>query len=121
VKSRNIVLAIVGAGLALGGVVAPAASADTPGEPSVQSVTRKSAKCDSPSSKKINVSYGSGAQTTTVYFNNHCDENRALSFAFNGFGGTTIWQCIVAPAKTKSKKKIDFPNPKGLIINGTHC
>jgi hypothetical protein len=112
VKSRNIVLALVGAGLALGGVVAPAASAD---------VTRKSASCDSPSGKKINVSWGSGSQTTTVYFNNHCNENRALTFAFNGFGGTTIYRCIVAPAKTKDNKKIDFPNPRGLTIHGTRC
>lgn len=112
-KSRNIVLAVVGAGLALGGVAAPAASADD--------VTRKSASCDSPSGKKINVSWGSGSQTTTVYYNNHCNEPRALSFAFNGFGGTTIWKCFVAPAKDKGNKKIEPANPKGLIINGTKC
>lgn len=111
VKSRNIVLGMVGAGLALGMVAAPAASADT------ESVTRKSASCASPSGNKINVSWGSGSQTTTVYYNNHCNQPRALNFAFNGIGGITIWRCFVAPARDAGNKQLDGANPKGLIIS----
>jgi hypothetical protein len=116
VKSRNFVLALVGASIALAGVAAPAASADE------DSVTRRSATCDSPSNKKINVSWGSGSQTTTVYFNNHCNQRRALKFQFHGFGGTVINKCFVAPARTQSSKELDQANPYAMgISTDTHC
>jgi hypothetical protein len=116
VKSRNFVLAVVGAGLALGGVAAPAASADTPGDVSVQAVSRKSAKCTSPSDKKINISWGAGATNTTVYYNNHCNQSRTLTFGYWGVGGSVIYKCFVAPAGKKGKKVLDMANPFYAVI-----
>lgn len=115
-KSRNFVLAMVGAGLSLAGVAAPVASAAPSDDVSVQAVTRKSAACSSPSGQKINISWGAGATNTTVYYNNHCNQRRALTFGFYGAGGTTIFKCFVAPARTQGSKVLDMANPYYAII-----
>lgn len=114
-KSRNFVLAMVGAGLSLAGVAAPAVADE-------QAVTRKSASCASPSGQKINISWGAGATNTTVYYNNHCNQRRALTFGFYGAGGTTIFKCFVAPARDQGSKKLDMANPYYAIIStDTSC
>ncbi|MCP2244997.1 hypothetical protein [Lentzea aerocolonigenes] len=114
-KSRNIVLAVAGAVLALGGVAAPAASAD-------DDVHRLSAACKSPSDKKINISWGNGHQSVTVYYNNHCDQRRAIELTYSGIGGIPIKECFVVPAKKKGSKKHDQANPRIVaILAGSSC
>jgi hypothetical protein len=112
VKSRNVVLAIIGGALALSGLAAPAASAD-------DDVHRLSAPCASPTNKKINISWGNGHQSVTVYYNNHCNQARAIELTYSGIGGIPIKECFVAPAKKKSSKKIDTANPRIVSILGT--
>jgi hypothetical protein len=113
VKSRNFVLAMVGAGLALGGLAAPAASADT---------HRLSANCASPSGKKINISWGDGHQTVTVYYNNHCNQARAIRLTYRGIGGIPIHECFVAPRNDQGKKVFDTANPSAVaILAGGRC
>ncbi|NGY59916.1 hypothetical protein G7043_13380 [Lentzea sp. NEAU-D13] len=115
-KSRNFVLAVVGAGLALGGLAAPAASAAPSDDVSVQAVHRKSAKCTSPSGKKINISWGDGSTSTTVYYNNHCNQKRAIELLFRPAGEFPFTRCFVAPAGEKGDKKIGDAKPVEVNI-----
>jgi hypothetical protein len=122
VKLHNIVLAVAGAGLALGGLVAPAASAGTSDDVSVQEVHRGSATCKSPSDKKINISWGDGTTTTTVYYNNHCNQARAVELYFKPAGEFPFTKCFVAPAGKKSSKEIGHAKPnKVTILDGGRC
>lgn len=112
-KSRNVVLAMVGIGLALGGLAAPAASADT---------HRLSANCASPAGKKINISWGDGHQSVTVYYNNHCNQARAIQLTYSGIGGIPVKECFVAPARDQGSKKLDTANPRAVaILAGGRC
>ena len=120
-KSRNVILAIAGAGLALGGVTAPAAFADASGEVSIQAVHRKSAKCASPEGKKINISWGDGTTTTTVYYNNHCNQARAIELYFKPAGEFPFTKCFVAGAKKKGNKEIGHAKPVEVNILGSSC
>ena len=106
-KSRNIVMAMVGAGLALGALAAPAASADT---------HRLSAPCASPSGKDINISWGDGHQSVTVYYNNHCNQARAIELTYSGVGGIPVVDCFVAPAKKRDSKVMPTANPRSVKI-----
>jgi hypothetical protein len=122
VKSRSFVLALVGTGLALGGLAAPAASADTFGDVSVQAVHRESAKCASPSGQKINISWGDGSQSTTVYYNNHCNQARAIELLFHPAGEFPFTRCFVAAAGDDGNKKIDHAKPVEVtILAGGRC
>lgn len=122
VKSRNLVLAAAGLGLALTGLAPVTAGAETSGDVSVQAVHRKSAACSSPSGQKINISWGDGNVTTTVYYNNHCNQARAIELEFVRENGTRFNKCFVAPAKKKSSKEIDNSNPnKVSILNRASC
>jgi hypothetical protein len=122
VKSRNFVLAVAGLGLALGGLAPAVASAETSGDVSVQDVHRKSANCSSPSGQKINISWGDGSVSTTVYYNNHCNQARAIELEFVRESGERFNKCFVAPARTQDSKKIDNSNPnKVSILNRSTC
>jgi hypothetical protein len=122
VKSRNLVLAAAGLGLALTGIAPVTAGAETSGDVSVQAVHRKSAKCVSPADQKINISWGDGSVTTTVYYNNHCNQARAIELEFVRESGERFNKCFVAPAKKKSSKEIDNGNPnKVSILNRASC
>jgi hypothetical protein len=121
-KSRNVVLAVAATGLALAGLAAPAASAATSGDVSIQEVHRTSAKCTSPTGKKINVSWGDGSTTTTVYYNNHCNQARAIELYFKPAGEFPFTKCFVAPAKKKGNKEIDHAKPVEVnILNRASC
>ncbi|MEV6239046.1 hypothetical protein [Lentzea sp. NPDC051838] len=115
-KSRNVVLAALGLGLGLSGLMPVAASAETSGDVSVQAVHRKSAACASPDGQKINISWGDGNVTTTVYYNNHCNQARAIELEFVRENGTIFTKCFVAPAKKKDNKEIDNSNPNKVSI-----
>ncbi|MFD4669446.1 hypothetical protein ACFWNN_06885 [Lentzea sp. NPDC058450] len=120
-KSRNLVLAAAGLGLALIGIAPVTAGAETSGDVSAQ-VTRKSAACTSPSGQKINISWGDGSVSTTVYYNNHCNQARAIELEFVRESGERFNKCFVAPAKTKSSKKIDNGSPnKVSILSRSTC
>jgi hypothetical protein len=85
-------------------------------------VHRTSAKCASPSGQNINISWGDGNVSTTVYYNNHCNQNRAIELEFRRANGTRFNQCFVAPATTKSSKKINYSNPnKVSILSAGRC
>jgi hypothetical protein len=123
VKFRKLVLATVGAGVAVGVLTAPAiASAETSGDVSAAAVHRKSAACASPSGQKINISWGDGNVTTTVYYNNHCNQARAIELEFVKESGEKFNKCFVAPAGKKGSKEIDNGNPnKVTILSGSRC
>jgi hypothetical protein len=122
VKSRNFVMAVAGLGLALGGLVPAVASAETSGDVSVQDVHRKSANCRTPEGQKINISWGDGSVSTTVYYNNHCNQARAIELEFVKESGERFNKCFVAPAKTQGHKKIDNGSPnKVSILGGSRC
>ena len=121
-KSRNLVLVTAGLGLALSGLVPAVASAETSGDVSVQAVHRKSAACASPSGKKINISWGDGNTSTTVYYNNHCNQARAIELEFVKESGERFNRCFVAPAGKKDSKEIPFGNPnKVSILSRSSC
>lgn len=115
-KSRKFVLAAAGLGVALSALVPAVASAQTSGDVSAQAVHRKSAACASPSGQKINISWGDGNVTTTVYYNNHCNQARAIELEFVRENGTIFNKCFVAPAKKKGNKEIDNSNPNKVSI-----
>ncbi|GAA3678015.1 hypothetical protein C8D88_11741 [Lentzea atacamensis] len=121
-KSRNLFLAAAGLGLALSGVLPAVATAETSGDVSVQDVHRKSAKCRTPEGQKINISWGDGSVTTTVYYNNHCNQARAIELEFVKESGERFNKCFVAPARTQGSKKIDNGNPnKVSILGASRC
>ncbi|MET9632486.1 hypothetical protein ABZX92_34025 [Lentzea sp. NPDC006480] len=121
-KSRNLVLAAAGLALGVSGLLPVAASAQTSGDVSVQAVHRKSAACASPSGQKINISWGDGNVTTTVYYNNHCNQARAIELEFVRENGTIFTKCFVAPARKKDSKEIDNSNPnKVSILSRSTC
>ncbi|MES9537619.1 MULTISPECIES: hypothetical protein [unclassified Actinomadura] len=118
-KYRKLIPALVGTGLAAGVLVTPAAAsaqARPDGGVSVNATHHKSAKCKSPKGKKINISWGDGNVSTTVYYNNHCSQKRAIELEFVRENGTRFNKCFVAPAKKKGHKKIDNGNPNKVSI-----
>lgn len=82
---------------------------------STKAVERKSAKCKSPKNKKINISWGDGSESTTVYFNNHCAQKRAIQLQF-GSNQSGHYRCITVNAKTSGKKKIGFGRPHAVRL-----
>jgi hypothetical protein len=115
-------MAVAGLGLALGGLVPAVASAETSGDVSVQAVHRKSANCRTPEGQKINISWGDGSVSTTVYYNNHCNQARAIELEFVKESGERFNKCFVAPAKKQDSEKIGYGNPnKVSILSGSRC
>ncbi|MBG0816953.1 hypothetical protein [Planomonospora sp. ID82291] len=82
-------------------------------------VHRKSAACASPSGEKINVSWGDGNVTTTVYYNNHCNQKRAVKLQFVRENGTIFYKCFTVGAKSKGSKKIDNSMPNKVTLPGS--
>ncbi|WP_433248940.1 hypothetical protein [Actinomadura nitritigenes] len=113
-----IVPALLGAGVAAVLAGAPAASAATApsGKVSAAAKHTKSASCASPKGSKINISWGDGNVSTTVYYNNHCSQKRAIWLDFRRSNGSYFSKCFVAPAKTKSHKKIGNSMPYQVSI-----
>lgn len=123
-KYRTIVPALLGAGVAAALVGAPAASAATApsGKVSAAATHHKSAACASPKGSKINISWGDGNVSTTVYYNNHCYQKRAIWLDFRRSNGSYFSKCFVASARTKSHKKIGNSMPyKVSILSKGSC
>jgi hypothetical protein len=79
-------------------------------------VHRKSAACKSPKGKKINISWGDGNVSTTVYFNNHCAQKRFVKLEFVRENHTTFSRCMTVNPKTKGKKKIGYGQPNRVTL-----
>ncbi|MEU7747876.1 hypothetical protein [Nonomuraea sp. NPDC049158] len=82
----------------------------------VAATHKKSAKCASPSGSKINISWGDGNVSTTVYFNNHCNQKRAINLQFVQENGKIFDKCITVNPKTKGKKKIGYSMPNKVTL-----
>lgn len=95
----NKVLSIVTAGalgLGLMAVAAPAADAAT---------HRASIDCSSPKDAKANYSWGDGATTVTVYFNNHCSHKVSAGVVTKDTDDRLSVYCMVTNGGTQGKKK----------------
>jgi hypothetical protein len=79
-------------------------------------VHRKSAACTSPKGKKINISWGDGNVSTTVYFNNHCAQKRAIWLQFVRENHTSFHKCVTVNPKTSGKKKIEYGEPNEVTL-----
>ena len=79
-------------------------------------VHRKSAACKSPKGNKINISWGDGNVTTTVYFNNHCAQKRAIWLQFVHEDHTSFHRCVTVNAKTSGRKKIEYGEPNQVTL-----
>lgn len=79
-------------------------------------VHRRSAACTSPKGQKINISWGDGNVSTTVYFNNHCAQKRFVKLQFVRENHTTFNKCITVNPKTKGKKKIGYGQPNRVTL-----
>jgi hypothetical protein len=100
--------ALSGAGAALGVLSGPADAQ--------AAVHRRSAACKSPKGQKINISWGDGNVSTTVYFNNHCAQKRFIKLEFVRENHTTFSRCITVNRKTKGKKKIGYGQPNRVTL-----
>jgi hypothetical protein len=94
------------------------ASAQSSGVTGAQalSVHRKSASCASPRGQKINVSWGDGNVSTTVCFNNHCNQKRWIELKFVKQNHDYFWKCFSINPRTSGKKKIGNSNPDQVVI-----
>jgi hypothetical protein len=79
-------------------------------------VHRKSAACTSPKGQKINISWGDGNVSTTVYFNNHCAQKRFVKLQFVRENHTSFNKCITVNPKTHGKKKIQYGQPNRVTL-----
>jgi hypothetical protein len=77
---------------------------------------RKSAACASPKNQKINISWAEGSVTTTVYFNNHCAQKRAIALDFVFSNHTEKTECITVNPRTKGRKKIQYGLPNAVSL-----
>jgi hypothetical protein len=79
-------------------------------------VHRKSAACVSPKGQKINISWGDGNVSTTVYYNNHCAQKRAIKLQFVRENHTSFYKCVTVNSRTKGKKKIEYGEPNEVTL-----
>jgi hypothetical protein len=100
--------ALSGAGAALAVLSGPADAQ--------AAVHRKSAACASPKGQKINISWGDGNVSTTVYFNNHCAQRRFIKLQFVRENHTSFNKCITVGSKTHGKKKIGYGQPNQVTL-----
>ncbi|WP_214409907.1 hypothetical protein [Sphaerisporangium fuscum] len=127
---KKLVPVLAGAGVTLAMLTVPAATATAATKPSVvksvaakaASVHRASAACASPRGQKINVSWGDGNVSTTVYFNNHCNQKRTIELQFVS-QRNVFWKCVTVNPRTHGKKKIDNSNPNKVLLpkTPTYC
>ncbi|MEO3795212.1 hypothetical protein ABGB14_33790 [Nonomuraea sp. B10E15] len=97
----------VASSLPAGATMATAAVTATHAEP--RDVLRKKFDCKSPKGKKLSVSWGTGGNvSTTIYFNNHCDQKRRIQTWVDGAGipEPVKGKCLTVNPHTKGKKKI---------------
>lgn len=121
-KYRTIVPVLLGAGLTAAMVSAPAAASASTTGVSAKATHHKSAACKTPKGQRINISWGDGNVSTTVYYNNHCNQKRAIELDFRRSNGTYFSKCFVAPARKKGHKKIGNSMPyKVTILAGGSC
>ncbi|MCW2917641.1 MAG: hypothetical protein JWN52_5709 [Actinomycetia bacterium] len=73
---------------------------------STASVSRKSFNCQSPKGEHLNVSWKQGMETT-FYFNNHCDQKRAIVINITHCPWCNRTALIDVNRHTKGKKKKD--------------
>lgn len=127
---NKLMSAVAGVGASLVLLGAPAAA--TPAEPTptpqptveqtpatdagAQAVHRKSRACRTPSGKKINISWGDGNVTTTVYYNNHCNQKWIIELEFVKQSGLKFYECVTAPARKKGNKEVGYGNPNKVSI-----
>lgn len=97
-------------------ITAPVLAATSLTSTADAAVHRKSAACKSPKGQKINISWGDGNVSTTVYYNNHCAQKRAINLEFVHENHTSFDKCFTANAKTKSKKKIQYGQPNKVTF-----
>jgi hypothetical protein len=75
---------------------------------------RQHSACKSPKGKRINVSYSPGWVSTTVYFNNHCNQKRSFQpMMASRTGKRGPAKCITVNPGTKGRKKVRTP---GYIV-----
>ncbi|MEO3888675.1 hypothetical protein [Nonomuraea sp. B5E05] len=71
-------------------------------------VERKKFDCKTPKGKKLSVSWGTGTNiSTTIYFNNHCNQKRTIQTWVDGAGlpEPVKSKCLTVNPKTKGDKK----------------
>ncbi|EWM13987.1 hypothetical protein [Kutzneria sp. 744] len=98
----NKVIAAVAAsaiGLGVMAVAAPAADAAT---------HRASIACTSPANTKANYSWGDGATSVTVYFNNHCSGAVSAGIVTSDQDDRQSIYCLKTNGGTSGKKKFDI-------------
>ncbi|TYB56552.1 hypothetical protein FXF51_42985 [Nonomuraea sp. PA05] len=102
---------------------ASAATAQSTAQAQSLSVHRASASCTSPRGQKINVSWGDGNVSTTVYFNNHCNQKRWIELKFVKQNHDYFWKCVPVNPRTSGKKKFDNSNPDKVVLTKkkTNC
>ncbi|WP_406642568.1 hypothetical protein [Amycolatopsis sp. WGS_07] len=101
-KIGKTLMAASALGIALAGIAAPAASADTV---SAQGKHTASIACSKPSGKKSNYSWGDGFTNVTVYFNNHCSHKVSAGIVVKDMDGALSVQCMTTNGGTSGKKK----------------
>ncbi|SEH01806.1 hypothetical protein SAMN05444920_12257 [Nonomuraea solani] len=116
---RKLVPAVAGFGAAFALLTVPSTASAQSSHTSVaqtQSVHRASAACTSPRGKRINASWGDGNVSTTVYFNNHCNQKRWIELKFVKQNHDFFWKCFSVNPRTSGKKKIDNSMPDKVVI-----
>jgi hypothetical protein len=98
------------------GIAAPVFATTSLTSTAGAAVHRKSAACTSPKGQKINISWGDGNVSTTVYFNNHCAQKRAIKLQFVRENHTSFDKCITVNPKTSGKKKIGYGMPNRVTL-----
>jgi hypothetical protein len=114
---RNMRILAVVAGIAA--MLVPVFAATSLTSTADAAVHRKSAACTSPKGQKINISWGDGNVTTTVYFNNHCAQKRAIWLQFVRENHTSFHKCITVNPKTSGRKKIEYGEPNQVTLPAT--
>ncbi|WP_116200056.1 hypothetical protein [Amycolatopsis circi] len=104
-KIGKTLMAASALGIALAGIAAPAASADTAAPASAQGKHTASIKCSKPSGAKSNYSWGDGVTNVTVYFNNHCSHKVSAGIVLKDMDGALSVQCMTTNGGTSGKKK----------------
>jgi hypothetical protein len=107
---------VLAVGVGIAAMIVPTVAAVSLTSTADAAVHRKSAACKSPKGQKINISWGDGNVSTTVYFNNHCAQKRAIQLQFVRENHTSFYKCFTVNAKIKGRKKIQYGNPNKVTL-----
>jgi hypothetical protein len=107
------ILAVV---VGIAAMIVPGFTATSLTSTAVAAVHRKSAACTSPKGQKMNISWGDGNVSTTVYFNNHCAQKRFVQLEFVRENHTRFNKCITVNPKTHGRKKIQYGQPNRVTL-----